>query len=325
VRVLRGIQEPETLLRTTSVGLTVFPLPEGAPGNFTGAVGNFDINSEIEATSGIVNDPVIMTVTVNGEGNPNTLPDPEWPEIEGWRSFESDSRIETRVNGGIVSGRKIYERIMIPSVSGEYTIPPVSYSFFDPKLVQYRTVSTRPIALTIIPGASGLAPLDVQQLKPPPLILSPVSRPITDNGIYWLLWSVPVIMILAVVVWRFVRDRLRYDTPEARRRNAHRKARQALKQLSRDNNEPYSVSRQILTMYITDKLNHTVHGMTYESLGDLLTSRGVDSDLAARVTSTLSVTDHGRYARSASANGSGTELIETTRVLISDLEKGIRA
>ena len=76
-------------LQTQPIALDVQPLPPTAPEGFNGAVGQFTLTGTVDATESKVNEPLTWQVTLSGRGNLNAMPDPVWPEMPGWREFES--------------------------------------------------------------------------------------------------------------------------------------------------------------------------------------------------------------------------------------------
>ena len=94
-----------------------------------------------------VDEPVTLKVTVYGQGNISTASDPVWPEMDGWRIFDADSTLNTQIENGLVSGSHTYERLMVPTMAGQFTVPPIEYTYYDPTLDQYTTVATEPMAI----------------------------------------------------------------------------------------------------------------------------------------------------------------------------------
>ena len=90
-----GRTEPARRLSTMPVEIDVRPRPPGAPADFSGAVGRFSISARTNSASGAVNEPLTLTVNLTGEGNFDLLPDPGWPDMPGWRTF--DAAPKTRI------------------------------------------------------------------------------------------------------------------------------------------------------------------------------------------------------------------------------------
>ncbi len=122
----------DAVLDTDEVLVDVQPLPAGAPESFTGAVGQFNIQAALDNNQTRVDEPVTLKVTVTGQGNISTASDPAWPEIDGWRIFDADSTLSTQVENGQVSGTHTYERLMVPTTAGQFTVPSIDYTYYDP-------------------------------------------------------------------------------------------------------------------------------------------------------------------------------------------------
>ena len=150
--------ESPNFLETDPIVIEVQPLPPTAPAGFTGAVGSFDISAEVDNTNGKLNEPVQLTVRVEGEGNVETLPDPAWPDFEDWRVFESPSESSSSVVDGQLVGTRTYESVLVPEKAGVLTVPEIGYTFYDPSVEEYVEAVTEPIVMSIA-EADGMSPL----------------------------------------------------------------------------------------------------------------------------------------------------------------------
>ena len=149
----------DTVLDTEPVVVDVQPMPAGAPESFTGAVGQYDIRAALDKDQTQVDEPVTLKVTVEGVGNISTATDPAWPEIDGWRIFDADSSLNTQVENGLVSGSHTYERLMVPTTAGQFIVPSIEYTYYDPSLEQYVTVATDSMAINVAPGVGAPGPI----------------------------------------------------------------------------------------------------------------------------------------------------------------------
>ena len=323
-------------LRTEPLAVDVRPLPDGAPASFSGAVGRFDIDAEIDGSSGRVNEPFTLTVTISGEGNFDTLPEPAWPELANWRAFDSSATTNSEVRDGKLAGRRVYERLLVPGAQGEFTIPPIEFTYFDPGAGEYRMATTDPVPVTVALGAAE-APLvalpgsakegverlatDIRHIKPVPPVLSPGGSPLTERGGYWVAWVVPLVALGAAVAWQRRQERLEGNTALARSSRARRKAGALLAQAKRDGSDPHIAAGQALTTYMSDRLNEPVAGMTHDALGDLLASRSIGPELIDRVRNAMVVSEGGRFAPSIGPSGHNDDLLAVAEQLIVELEQ----
>src|SRR5688572_4856048 len=119
-------------LRTEPVSVEVKPMSAGAPASFTGAVGQFSLEAHTDISQSKVNEPITWLVTLSGWGNLNSLADPIWPEMPEWRTFETKASTNAQFQDGHLAGSRVYEHLLVPQAEGEYIIPAVEYTYFDP-------------------------------------------------------------------------------------------------------------------------------------------------------------------------------------------------
>lgn len=329
-------------LKTQPLTVDVQPLPAGAPADFQGAVGQFDIQAQTDTMATKVNDTVTLRVTVNGQGNIDALSDLAWPESPEWRGFDSQAETDSRLENGRWVGSRVYNRVLVPTVSGNLTLPAIPFSYFDPETGTYHTVSTQPITIAVAPdggaaptlpvadtGAANLAPefSGLRSIKPAPASWNVGNPPLTQQAAYWLLWVLPAALVVGHFGWRLRNKRLNGDPALRRRQKAASRAHKSLRAARKNPAEAHSAAGRILTDYIAAKSNQSVAGMTHSELADLLLARGVDPSLAEWVQSCLILSEMGRYAPTGTGAGSeyassGDILTETGR-LIEELEKAL--
>jgi hypothetical protein len=143
-------EEPEEL-STDPVRLEVRALPLDAPAGFQGAVGQYEVEAWFSPHVAVVNQTARYHVAVTGRGNISALPEPTWPQLAGWRDFNTLSSLTTTIEDSHLSGTRVFERLILPEKVGPFTLPPATFTYFDPLAAVYRTVSTDPIAVQVVP------------------------------------------------------------------------------------------------------------------------------------------------------------------------------
>ena len=327
-------------LQTQPVTLDIKPLPANAPDSFNGAIGQFALKGTVDATQGKVNEPITWRVTISGQGNLNAIPDPVWPDMPEWRSFESQATTNTQFQNGRVVGERVYERLLVPQADGQFTIPALEFSYFDPAGGEYRTLTTEPIPVLIAPGdaveAQPPAPLpggqketieqvatDIRHLKPVPSALSSGDRPVTESPLYWLAWSVPLLGIVGNFAWQRRQRYWQNNAGLARSSQARKKAKEALARVEKQKGDTYSAAGQVLTTYLADKLDQPVAGLTHQALAALLGQKGLQPELIERVNACLTDAELGRFSPEANDPAHAANLLREIDVVIADLEKGL--
>jgi hypothetical protein len=122
--------------RSDLVPVEVLPIPlEGRPTSFTGGVGDFEISSAVDKSVVRVNEPLTVTIQIEGKGNIAAIGQPpvKWPsDLE---VYETKTRT-TSPRGGVSA--KIFEILLIPRRPGKLVIPAQELAFFSPTSKQYQ-------------------------------------------------------------------------------------------------------------------------------------------------------------------------------------------
>jgi hypothetical protein len=326
-----GFLEPDIMLETKPVVVDVKPLPAGAPPRFNGAVGQFTLTATVDPPQTMVNEPVTFKLSIEGAGNIEVLTQPPFPDLPGWRVFDSQVTTNITVQDDTVVGVRKFERLLVPGRSGSFTIPAITFSYFNPQSGQYLSTSTEPLPVTVLaddsagldtaaPG-TGQQPValnagDIRHIKPVPTVLRSAGSSVLAQPLYYGGWLLPALVVVSVWLWQQRRQRLQRDTVYARRYNARRTAHAVLTQANADG---YAAAQWALLGYLADKLNRPTAGLTSAGLSAMLHQARLDPALIERVQAVLSQADIGRFAPVGQADAQA--LRRETRRLIDALEK----
>jgi len=125
------------------VTVKVNPLPGIQPDNFSGVVGKLELRAVLNKDTVDVNDAVNFKISISGNGNLKIAAEPSLklpPDIEVYDPKVSDD-IKNGVSG--TTGQKSFEYLLIPRHYGDYTIPSISYSYFNTSTGKYEKLTTR--------------------------------------------------------------------------------------------------------------------------------------------------------------------------------------
>ena len=318
------------------VTLNVKPLPANAPASFTGAVGNFDISAEVDSTDTKVGEPVTQRVTLVGQGNVETVDDPIWPDAEGWRVFDSQAQTKTDVRDGQVVGVRSYERVLMPTVAGDLTLPPIEFSYFDPTTGEYHTAATDATVVSVAAGEAEAAPATAsvagdgepaQQpaavqpallpVKAAPEKWSVADEPVTQQPLYWLLWGVPVALVVGQRGWQSYRND-RAGNVDRQKRQVRKQADKALDEARRSNPQDVRAAGRILHDYLSARLGQPTTGLTQSQMANLLLARGVSPSVVVQVQEVLMESEIRGYAPAPSSDVE--DLFSQVEALIQSLD-----
>ena len=144
----------EITVNSTKSELTVLALPAaGRPADFSGAVGEFTIASDVSSRATVVGDPLTLRLRVTGEGNFDRVDTAMLDHLEEWKTYPPRANFKSSEPTGY-RGEKTFEQPVIASQPGEHTLPPLSFTYFNPSTRAYETARTAPLTVTVSPSAS---------------------------------------------------------------------------------------------------------------------------------------------------------------------------
>ncbi len=319
------------------VPVEVRPLPAGAVSGFTGAVGRFDVSAQADTTSTRTGEPVQLQVVVSGEGNIEALPEPDWPDFDGWRVVRLPVVTETEVMVGRVVGSRTYGMSLIPEKAGDLSIPEIGYHHFAPEAGEYVEAATTSMTVSVagidgMAGAPSAADADLglsgeervmRPIKPVPSSLRQREGELTASPAYWMAWVVPPLLVAGALLWRRRRASLEAARAELLRRRALPDAQAALARAADSGIDPKAASADALLSYLSARLELRTGAMTRGDMLRHLSKAGVEADLAERVEDILSAGEASRYTPSPVASGGAGDVMERTAQLLDELEEAI--
>ncbi len=265
--------------------IKVKPLPvSGRPDDFSGGVGRFTLSIDANRTTLDPDQSLTVTVTLNGEGNLRLLDIPtlELPSV--FEAYDPRTRSNLRVQNGTLKGSKVAEYLLIPRYSGTFEIPPLRFSYFDPKSKQYKELTTEPLRIEVTGdkrkvdvvssdgsiGGSERADLlskDIMFIKTSPPNFRRDTQPIIQKLWYWVLWFLALLLIPAGWVLRNMMFKRR-SARNTRVRKAERKVMQLIKQASRETNANSrgTLLHRALETYFSARLNIKTADLTKQRL-----------------------------------------------------------
>jgi hypothetical protein len=192
---LPGTETYETEISTRPVSITVRPLPvKNKPENFSEGTGKFRISSSLLKNELSRGEEGYLVVKVEGSGNFQQLAAPEinWPvNMEG---FEPDVEDKLDKMSVPMSGSRSFIYSFVADVPGNFTLPAVEFSFFDPDSNKYRTIRSKPVSVSVTANARA-TDLSVPGKK---------SRGNISGKISWIAATIIVLLIVIVIgFWIF--------------------------------------------------------------------------------------------------------------------------
>jgi hypothetical protein len=333
----------------TAPGMTIHvsALPSGKPAGFSGAVGTFTLTPSISTTELKANEAVTLKLEIQGAGNMKLIKTPavDWPE--GFELYDPKvtNNFRTTVNG--VSGTKSIEYLAIPRAAGEYTIPAVTFCYFDTHDDAYKTLRTPEYTLHVARGANdtgsdasqpqqyaGTQKEDIKQLgsdiryihtEPISIKKSTKSAFLSNASSLTIASAYLLPLFIAICLFIGFRKRIREnaDIRLVRYKKANKVAQRRLKaaqKLLKQNNQSafYEEIERAALSYLSDRLSIPMADLNKENIASILRQKGVSDARIAEVTNVLSTAEFARYA--PSTDHAMNDLYTATTNMINNLE-----
>jgi hypothetical protein len=165
-----GTTEKEITVASAPAAFTVLPLPtEGRPADFSGAVGTFQVSSELSDSKVAAGDPLTLRLHVTGAGNFDRINGVMLSDLDHWKTYQPTAAFKPADDIGF-EGEKIFEQPLIAAQPGAQALPGLAFSYFDPKTRRYEVARTGPLSVTVSPAPAGgsLTSSVAGTLRPPP-------------------------------------------------------------------------------------------------------------------------------------------------------------
>ena len=135
------------LLVSDPVTIEVSPL-SNIPQNFTGAVGEFTLNSSLSNSNIDEGSPTVFKVVLNGEGNLSNIGRPKIIFPDDIDVFEGETKAEKNISDDF-SGSIIWEYNLIPRKNGIFMIDAIEIPYFNSVTKSWSIASSQDIKLNV--------------------------------------------------------------------------------------------------------------------------------------------------------------------------------
>lgn len=217
---LNAVGEKETIEKLHAeappITIVVSPFPQTKlPLSFNGAVGHFSMKAQTNTPEAYLGDQITLTLDITGQGS---LEEVRLPNLLCQPGFSGLFRFNDLPPAGDVEGKtKRFFIVLSPRSLLIKAIPPIEFSYFDPKKKEYVSLKTESIPLKVknlkesLPikekervseGQSGLWRGSLQQKNPLELeSMEPLYESNLQTNLLKTGWSIIIIPIGALLLW----------------------------------------------------------------------------------------------------------------------------
>ena len=326
-------------VQSQPLSLTVLPLPDaGRPGDFSGAVGRFDLDVRVAPSEVNAGDPVTVTSTIRGDGYLDGVSPPEVAARDDLRVYPVQP-----ASAAEGAAERVFEQVVIPQRAGALGLPEMRFSYFDPEARAYRTATRPALLLTVrpplhpepAPQIAGAVPeraqpeslgRDLVFVKDDPGRLRRLGNRLHRHATFWVLQLLPLAVWIGAVVYDRRRQRLTGDVRYARYTRAGRAARRALGEAraalrSADGGVFYDRVAQAVRDYLAAKLDLPPGGVTPEAVAARLGAAGVSGGAGADVEALFAACERARFAPPGNGGPDMERTLSRAEAIVRALER----
>lgn len=311
----RVYQKAPKMITAGKRTIDVRPLPlAGRPNDFDGAVGDFDLNVKFNKTALKSSESFQATIKVSGRGNLKLFSLPKLSAPSSLEVYEPEHKENVKTNLLGMQGNIEDTYTVVPQYQGNYPIPSVSFSYFDPVKALYVSLRSEEQLIDVFEGptaSSNTAALNILQknninatpyfdfIKLETLLLPMDQTNFYGSANFWLLLLLPFILYAVIVLVKRRSENYTVDPVTQKQRRAARLAKKYLssaKKVLGDKENFYNALERALHNYLKAKLAIETAEFSKESIVTLLQQKNSSTETIADFISILEKCEAARYS-----------------------------
>lgn len=322
-------------LKTNALSIEVEELPQSDE-SFLGAVGQFEILSSIDTSFCRTNEAITLSYTVSGKGNLTLIENLKLALPDEFEVYDPNITDNISKTAAGQSGSRTFQYIIIPRVEGNYSIPELNFTYFDPQTREYKTLTTEGYDLKIEKGKNDSKFVEQMSEREKYRNMS-----ITDvfaskdkrDGILMPVFSFPIlyVLILVLIIALVIMIRLtakqlkeREDVVGVKLKKANKVAMKRLKKaalyLKENRRDEFEAEiGQALWSYLSDKFKIATSDLSLENIQKVMSDNCLEEDVLQNTIKTLNDCEYIRFSQSKESD-KHRELYEQTMKTITDIE-----
>jgi hypothetical protein len=332
-------------LTTNPLAIHVKPLPADKPASYANAVGTFTLNPSISTDKVKANEAITLTLEISGTGNMKLIRNPEVAFPDNFELYDPvvDNALNVTTNG--LTGIRKISYMVIPRYEGNYAIPPLEFTYFDPATNKYKTLTTPEYKLQIAKGDPGSAAAsdfvnrqdvkveqDIRFLKTGEITYLSRTNFFVGSFAYWLWYLIPLTLLIVLFLINRKQARENANVALMRTKKANKMAVRRLKTAGKylkeqDKEQFYNEVLRALWGYFSDKLSIPLAQLSKQNIESELSKQGISEELVGKFMHILDTCEFARYAPAESDAGMDRiyqETVETIGEMENKLRKSVR-
>ena len=314
--------------KTISAGrrvINVKSLPEkNQPTDYTGAVGSFDFDVIIDKNALKASESFQAKIKVKGKGNLKLFNLPSINVPNTLEVYEPEHSENVKISLSGMEGTIEDTYTIVPKYQGKYPIPPVQFSYFDPKTSNYKTLRSQDLLVDVFEGPLAGNNTNQEKVETKQIISTKENSfrfiqldtqlfPIKKNK-FWLSLNFFILLVLPIgllLIVIFIKRFILKQTTDSVNNKQKQSQRLASKYLSsakkafHDQVIFYEALERALHNYLKAKLKIETTEMSKEKIERLLLDKKVNGQSAINFIVVIENCELARYAPDSSVSIKG--------------------
>ncbi len=303
--------------KSLPITIHVVPLPEaGKPADFSGAVGSFTVYTDADKKELKANETLNYTVDISGTGNLNLINAPKITPPVDFEKYNPKTTDLITVDSNGVSGSRQFSYLLIPRHQGNFSLNPVSFTYFNPATKRYITIPAKVQSIKVNKGdAQANVPAfnssdqqdikllgnDIRYIKTASADLNKDGENFYNSAWYYILLLAGPILFASALFYRKWNEQYNSDAVKVKSREAGKMAAKHLsfaqKELTAGKKSAfYDAVAKGLYGYLSDKLNIPVADLNKENIVAQLESRSLSTTTINQLVETMDLCEMARFA-----------------------------
>ena len=320
--------------------INVSELPNPKPKGFKGAVGEFNISSNIDKIELKANDAITYSIKITGTGNIELI---DAMKINFPEDFEVyDPKINDKIiEGGNKRSTKNYEFLLIPRYEGSYEIPSYTFIFFNPKTKKYITKKTSKYNISVLKSDNnekGYVPItqqeiiesnkDINYIKIDTVLVKKSDKN-QNLKLFYLLFFLPILVIIILRIILFFKKDVITNILDRKHKIANKiankKLRKASECIKNKNFEGFfEETEKSLWGYFADKFKVQIADLSKESVESYFNDNNIKKDVEIRFIELINHCEFARYAPSNNKDKQMSDILSSAKKIIIDVESELK-
>lgn len=324
------------------INVKALPL-ENKPEDFKGTVGNYQIKVEYSKLKDLKQgDAITITMEISGTGHISSIQEPVFKNTDGFKLFESEISVIPLSKEQSIAGKKVFKKMIMVEKAGTFTLPEITFSFFDPYQEKYITYTEKGHEITVQESENDNFENKLFDFKQK--VISDKKLEITGHDILYLNTSsdalqkntralsktffrfiliIGFLLFFILISFSHLYHKYMMDPSYIRKRKAFSKFQKNMvkskKIFKTDQKLAFSELSKALSLYLSDKTNLNISVWTAIEINQVFGS--LDNNIGEDLKKYLSILDMGQYGLQSMDKTSWSEFLSNMEKTLKQIEK----